>query len=620
VSDPMATANPARVWVGRLLATAVGVGLVLIPEWALRWIPALNPPALTTTLTADSSSGRRLRQLNPAFPHRFFSGTIGGYDLGGVRLTPHRFVDPPAGGLRVVVVGASTVQGYPHPTRLAAPAFLQSLLRATLRRPVDVLNIGITSLASFPVARVVAEAIPDLRPDLIVVYTGHNEFYGVYGVAALRQGGPWPWTRHLHLALMQSRLAGLLGRLITRMRPTDDPDATLLAAMGTAGRVPPGGPARARARHQLRASLEEIVALCHLHEVALVLCAPVGNDAGFAPDSSTVHLPEAQRQSWQRLRPRILPLFDGTPAAADEALRLLQPEITRDNAEASFLRAQALVIAGYSGAALAQFTAARDADPMPWRAPSDLVEVVRDVAAEHHVPLAAVDERFAGASPDALVGWNLLVDHVHPSVTGQILLARAVLDALVDQPAPWSVPSGWEGFAPDNGQLRAAHGDLAVENLVLTRSLATLLGGPPLHQPERSAWLEENAQEQWDQLTPEEQAGVQAWERLGRRPPLVLPTADRLFEAREFAAAAQHYGAAQREAPYTEWGDLWPAVRRGRSLLYLHPEGLTTTERQEIEAAAQRGRLVLGAPGADPAFARTFGDYVRRLKTQSPLP
>lgn len=48
-----------------------------------------------------------------------------------------------------------------------------------------------------------------LEPDLVVVYTGHNEFFGVYGAAALRQGGPAPWTRQLPYRLMQLRLAGL---------------------------------------------------------------------------------------------------------------------------------------------------------------------------------------------------------------------------------------------------------------------------------------------------------------------------------------------------------------------------------------------------------------------------
>ena len=85
-----------------------------------------------------------MRQLNPAYARRFFAGSMGGYDLGGVRLTPHRFVEPPPDlALRVVVAGASTVQGYPHPARLAAPNFLSTLLADALDRPVQVINLGI---------------------------------------------------------------------------------------------------------------------------------------------------------------------------------------------------------------------------------------------------------------------------------------------------------------------------------------------------------------------------------------------------------------------------------------------------------------------------------------------
>ena len=29
----------------------------------------------------------------------------------------------------------------------------------------------------------------ELKPDIVVVYTGHNEIYGVYGAASLNQGG-----------------------------------------------------------------------------------------------------------------------------------------------------------------------------------------------------------------------------------------------------------------------------------------------------------------------------------------------------------------------------------------------------------------------------------------------
>jgi hypothetical protein len=111
---------------------------------------------------------------------------------------------------------------------------------------------------------------------------------------------------------------------------------------------------------------------------------------------------------------------------------------------------------------------------------------------------------------------------------------------------------------------------------------------------------------------------VERWQRLGRRPPLVLTVADELFAARAFSPAAEHYRAARLEAPHTEWADLWPALRRGRCLLYLQGQ-LTEPQRRELEAARRTALLVARAPGAQADFARTFQDYARRLLAETPV-
>ena len=532
------------------------------------------------TLAEEEGSPRALRQLNSLYPRRFFAGSMGGFDLGGVRLAPHRFVDPPPdSALRVVVVGASTVQGYPHPARLAAPAFLETLLAGALGRRVRVLNLGITSLASFAVARVVEDALGSLEPDLVVVYTGHNEFYGVYGAASLRQGGPAPWSRHLHYRLTGLRLAGLVRWLSGWVRPRPDPDLNLLAAMGSAGPVPPGHPARERALRQLRSSLGEIVSACRRAGTGLVLCAPAANDAGFLPDTTSA---------------------EGRRAAAEVArARVLAADSRRDEARQAFARA-------------------READPAPWRAPPALVAVVRETAARHRVPLADSERRLAEASAGAATGWDLMVDHVHPTARGHALVARSVVDALVDAPAPWGVPADWESRAPGDAALLEAHGRLPVEAFSLAEAAAGLLSRPPIRQARRAAWLRRQAAELREGLGPEERRGYGAWRKMGRRPPLVLPVADELFAARRFAQAARHYSAAGREAPLTAWGDLWPALRLGRCRLYLQAGRLTPRQRAEVEGAVRRAALVALSPGVDAEFLRTFGDYARRLLAAPP--
>ena len=75
-------------------------------------------------------------------------------------MAPRPFIEPSAlPTYRVAVVGASTVQGFPHPRRLAAAAFLEAMLQDALpHRQVEVFNLGITSIASFAVAQTLADA------------------------------------------------------------------------------------------------------------------------------------------------------------------------------------------------------------------------------------------------------------------------------------------------------------------------------------------------------------------------------------------------------------------------------------------------------------------------------
>ena len=60
-----------------------------------------------------------------------------------MRMTPRPFVEPRhTNSLRVVIVGGSTVQGYPHPRRLTTSSYLQSMLGDALpQRRVEVFNL-----------------------------------------------------------------------------------------------------------------------------------------------------------------------------------------------------------------------------------------------------------------------------------------------------------------------------------------------------------------------------------------------------------------------------------------------------------------------------------------------
>ncbi|MBI2505021.1 MAG: SGNH/GDSL hydrolase family protein [Candidatus Latescibacteria bacterium] len=593
----------------RLLALGLGILLVLAFEGGLRLFPGLAPPPLVLELAREGE--RTLLTVNPAYPRRFFTGALGDQAApGGMRMTPHPFVEPrPPSAFRVVFAGESTVQGYPHPRRLSAGAYLQAMLQDTWpQRQVEVFNAGITAISSFAVARTVEDAAM-LHPDLMVVYTGHNELYGVYGAASLKQGGGSVWTKGIYYELMQARLTRLLGAGLARLGNPSPARASLLQVMAQAGTLAPADPRRQRASRTLEENLAQIARCCREANIPLVLCTLVSNETGFAPAPAPPPLAEPQLGEWARCLEEAGTLLQGTPGpdAARRALGLLDEAVALYAADArlQFQRGQCLQVLGEGAQAHAAFVQARDEDPRPWRAPSAYNPLIRQVAQAQGARLAEVEEAFAQASPAAGVGWELMADHLHPSAPGQVLLARTIAHALLTPEE--------EARLRSDGEYRAQQGDLPVEKLAVCRAMIALLSEPPLDTsgPEHVAQLQQESQGLWAELSPAERAGCERWAR-GRGPELlVLNVADQAFANRDFALARTYYQAARLEEPYTVWGDLWATLRWGRCQEL--QGGLEPGTREEVEQLMGRARLLALAPDFDPALLAFFEGYALHL-------
>ena len=581
----------SRIWFLRLATLAVGVALVVGAEGLLRLVPGLGPSPLVVTLAEDEATGESLRATSRFYAQRFFAQYKGRLAAAG-QMGEHFFVEPaPANRYRVVFVGASTVQGFPHPRRLAAASFLQAMLAdAWPEREVEVVNLGITSIASFAVAQVVEDALV-LSPDLVVVYTGHNEFYGLYGAG--RHQRLQYFLRQLHLTHL---VDGLLGSIGDRDEPTD-----LIKMAAARGEVPLRDPGRAMAEQNLRDNLRRVSRLCERAQVPLVLCTIVANDAGFAPVGST-----EGDEAWKaRVEQAAQVLTQGyvAPDNAEDVLQQLEQAaaLSREHAWLWYLQGRALERLGRDAQAQRAFRKARDLDTMPWRAPTIHNAVIRAVAKEHGAILADVEAAFVDAAPVRGVGWEWMVDHVHFSVAGQVLLARTVLHSV----------AGLQTI--DLGLLRSAEayrrdlGDLPVERVVTYNKMGAMLAQAPLHQynGHNARYLKQLAAMEGQRLSLEERRGVEQWIEQGRQGPLVLAVADQLFTERDFARAQVYYAAAHREVPFTRRG-LWAAVQWGWCV-EMQGMALTDEQRDEVRAALKQA----GFLAHDPAVGASFIDFVK---------
>lgn len=354
----------------------------------------------------------------------------------GLSLDPAAFRMPkPEGVVRVMWVGASAAKGIPQPRHLRASAFFSSMLDdATPDAQVEVINIGVPGVGAFPVLSILTEALR-YDPDLVVAYTGNNEFYGAYGVSSLHTAGRTPLAIRITRAVRATALAQAIDHLL-RGRVTVEPDSLMEAMVGQAC-IGPDDPTRRAVARNLELFVGQMIDRCKARGVPIVVCAPVANESGMAPLGEP-DLSDLSPQDLGIVRSTLSTadqLIEQDPIKAETALRSLL-EIVPDHARVHHLLGRALRAQGRNESAAAHFRKAVDLDPMPWRPPQASVEAIRRAAASRGAVLADLPAAFRAASPDGAVGWDLVDDHVHPSLRGQALVARTVLRALADLDHP----------------------------------------------------------------------------------------------------------------------------------------------------------------------------------------
>ena len=397
---------------------------------------------------------------------------------GGMRTTSFTTPKPP-GTRRIVLLGGSAMQGYPQERALTDGEFLRAMLADCWHgsNQVEVLNLGATAMASFPVANFLEAMLPH-EPDLVVVMSGNNEFYGAYGVSSLHSAGTSPagmrftrWVRSLGLAQwLSAKLAKPLDEKQLAGKP-------LMQVVVAKNQVAPEDPLRAAAKRCLQANLIRMVRLCRERNVPLILCtlptnerlAPVGED--IAPRLP----PEELRQFTNLLAEAKATLTNAPSVAVQKAGDALS--LNARSARGHFLLAEAKSAAGDNTGALAAYVAARDLDTMPWRATSAANEAVR-AAAQTGALLCDMEGAFRAQSPGGIIGWELMDDHVHMSVEGQALFARTLVQAMTNQAGELRVDPSHLAQLPDNEHYARQLGRSACTDYVVASRMRSIFEIP----------------------------------------------------------------------------------------------------------------------------------------------
>ena len=410
-----------------LLAVLVGMGFLVLLEAVLYLVDAGPSNRLFLTSHQD---GEVVYTVNQRVGHRFFQQQY----LRPVPEDPSFPQKKPPDAVRIFVLGASTLLGFPNPPNTAFPHFLEKMLADIYpHRQFEVINCGMTAINTFCLLDFAAEIV-GYEPDLIIVYAGHNEFVGPYGVTTpfLKFGNDRTWIR-LYMELQRSKIYYGLREAIYRLQkwwsPAEEKFGLHLVDKEI-GLLDEGYRVTAK---NYRENLGEILLQAQRREIPVLLSTLVANLKDFYPLRSDCNNGQLSRELDGLVgQGRLQQAIETCEEALNES-----PYCAGIHFELGRLHYRQ---GAYSKAHKA-FVYARDMDRLPFRAPTVFNQTIRKLAAAAagQVLLSDAEKTFVANSPHGIIGNELITEYLHPTVYGHYLIARTMVEDLAQSPlgADW---------------------------------------------------------------------------------------------------------------------------------------------------------------------------------------
>jgi tetratricopeptide (TPR) repeat protein len=328
--------------------------------------------------------------LNPDLCRRYFYTTASvpysNQNTFDVNKKPNSF--------RVFILGESSAAGYPYTPNGDFGRYIRKRLEASYPSAViEVVNLGITAVNSYTI-RDIMPGVLEQKPDLILIYTGHNEYYGALGVGSLESVGKSPFIVNTALYLNRFRTFQLARNIIK---------SAMSVISGSSHRKEQSGTLMSRMAQDKQIQLNSDVYKAGLsqYESNMTDVLKMAKNAGVKVILSTVAFNLKDQ-------PPFIPAKTAGYMSADKVFASAKKYLEEKNIH----KADSL------------FRLAKDLDALKFRAPEELNKITIKLAHRFNYPVIEADKEFNLNSPDSITGNNLMVDHLHPTLAGYKLLGK----------------------------------------------------------------------------------------------------------------------------------------------------------------------------------------------------
>ena len=302
------------------------------------------------------------------------------------------------GTFRVFVLGESSAAGFPYEPTGSYSRYIRDRLQLVYpKQNIEVVNVSMAAINSI----VIKDMLPEILkqdPDLILLYVGHNEYYGVFGAASQSLFAGNKTMLSAMLYLNEFKTVQLLRNMFNTVSfwfkgKGKDNGATLMARMASNNLVPYKSKLYQAGLTQFEGELSDIIQMIKEKNVPLIMGTLTSN---------------------LKDQPPFISINEKESESADNYYKLAQESLKNGNA----VKAKKL------------FIKAKELDALRFRAPEEMNDIIKKLAGRNQIPLVDFESAFNNESENDIVGNNLMVDHLHPTLHGYQIFGKLFFEAM----------------------------------------------------------------------------------------------------------------------------------------------------------------------------------------------
>jgi Flp pilus assembly protein TadD len=333
---------------------------------------------------------------------------------------------------RIFCIGGSTTYGRPYNDLTSFSGWLRRFLPLVdPNRNWEVINSGGISYASYRVARLMEE-LENYEPDLFIIYSGHNEFLESRTYDKLLKVPKF--VRNIASLASRTRVYTVLSDFINKPDEVLNTEVTALLDQS----VGPEDYHRDDAKRN--AILEDyktsLMRMTHIGErsgAKLILVTPASNIKDFSPFKTepSDHLSDLETSKVETLKHELIKALENEDNVRANTIANEALSIDDRDPELIYFHAKALYALGELEQARAEFKHSRDEDVCPLRALTPIRKIVTDVAQTENTGFVDYVGIIKEHSTDGIPGSEYFLDHVHPTIEGNRLLALSIIEEML---------------------------------------------------------------------------------------------------------------------------------------------------------------------------------------------